>query len=84
MNASDTSPAAVINAAAGDNYPADSVIVSDNQQRVLIGTTLSHLHKSKRTNQRRVIPSAPSALEHIVENINPEGVILPAFNNASP
>ena len=86
MNASDTPPAAVINAAVGVNYPADSVIVSDNQEQVLLTNTLSPLHESgtERANQNRVIPSAPNELEHIVESINPEGVIMPALDNASP
>ena len=87
MNASDTPPAAAINAVVAINYPADSVIVCDNQERVLLTNTLSPLHEStgtERTNQRRVIHSAPNEVESIVESINSEGVILPALDNASP
>ena len=87
MSSPDTPPAAAINAAVDVNYPADSVIVSANQERLLLPITPSPVYESTsvgRTNQRRVILPAPNENDSIVESINPEGVTLPALDNASP
>ena len=87
MSANDTPPAAAMNAAVGVKYPVDSVVVSDNHQRLLLTNTPSPLHEStvvERTNQRRVILPAPNELAPVVESINSKGVIILVADTTSP